>query len=122
MANGSLPDEQDFLRFWQFYPLKVSKGDARKAWAQTSKIRPPIDEILAALQRYIAFKNASEFLSYKYPATFLRAECWSDEYETPKVEASRPSITCSTCKQQSYFWTDGVCNPCWKKRMGFANG
>lgn len=108
----------DFDSFWQAYPLKVSKGDARKAWAQTSKIRPPIEEILAALQRYIAFKNASDFLSYKYPATFLRAECWADVYETPKVEASRPSITCMTCRQKAFTWTDGKCNGCWRTYMG----
>lgn len=110
----------DFDTFWSAYPLKVSKGDARKAWVQTSKIRPPVDKLIEAIGRYSAYKNSLEWLSYKHPASWLRAECWSDVYETPKVEASRPSITCIVCKAKAFTWTDGKCRGCWRTYMGMT--
>jgi hypothetical protein len=115
------PQDEDFDTFWRIYPLKVSKGDARKAWFQTSNIRPSIEEIAEAIERYVAFRNASEFLSYKYPATWIRSECWADVYEVPKVvKDTRPSITCMTCKEKSFTWKAGRCDPCWHKYMGTA--
>jgi hypothetical protein len=40
----------DFDQFWKAYPAKQNKGEARKAFWETRKIRPPIDELLQALE------------------------------------------------------------------------
>ena len=112
---GTMSDEFD--RFWMAYPLKVAKGAARKAWVKTEAIRPPLTEVLGSIARYIEFKNASGFLSYKHPATWIYAECWADVYEIA-IEIARPSITCLTCKQKAYMWTDGKCSGCWQRYMG----
>ncbi|NDC24672.1 MAG: hypothetical protein EBZ49_11180 [Proteobacteria bacterium] len=40
---------EDFEKFWKTYPKKVAKAEARKAWAQTEQIRPPIEKLLAAI-------------------------------------------------------------------------
>jgi len=71
----------DFEAFWQAYPRRVAKGDARKAWVQTEAIRPPLQELLDAIQQQMRSdqwrKNDGQFICY--PATYLRQERWSDE-------------------------------------------
>ena len=71
----------DFDTFWKAYPKKVAKGDARKAWSQTDRIRPDLNEILAAIEAQMRSdqwrKNEGQFIPY--PATWLRQERWCDE-------------------------------------------
>ena len=103
----------DFDRFWSVYPKKRSKGDARKAWRQTEAIRPPIDEVLAAVDRgnrsvewHKADREGNVGAFIPYPASWLRAEGWDDEYtvrlpairingataaQEPKLEIAAPS-------------------------------
>jgi len=73
----------EFEKFWTLYPRKVAKADARKAWLQTAKVRPPIEELLKGLQAARASKqwqkDDGEFIPY--PASWLRGERWADEYE-----------------------------------------
>ena len=115
------PLEPGFISFWSSYPRKKSKGDAYKAWGQTKKIRPPVEDILKALSALKATKewtkDNGEFIPY--PATWLRDWGWEDsvEIEAPKVE--RPSITCIVCRKKSFMWTDGKCDPCWRASQGF---
>lgn len=109
----------DFDTFWEAYPLKVAKGAARKMWVKTEKIRPPIAEVLDAIKRYIEYRNTSDFLQFKHPATWINSECWADVYDVEKSrELIRPSITCMTCRQKVTTWADGKCKPCWEKYMG----
>ena len=68
---------EDFDTFWQSYPRKIAKGDARKAWQQTEKIRPSLDFILQAIEAQKATWDNPKFIPY--PATWLRAERWDDE-------------------------------------------
>jgi len=63
---------EDFEIFWKAYPRRVAKAVARKAWLQTAKIRPPLNELLAAIDN-------GQFIPH--PATWLRGERWSDEME-----------------------------------------
>jgi hypothetical protein len=79
-----MTDEQAFDMFYKAYPRKVAKGDARKAWQQTKAIRPPLEQILTAIQ---AQCNSEQWLKdnhayIPYPATWLRAERWDDEIQT----------------------------------------
>lgn len=73
--------EGDFDRFWDHYPRRVGKIDARKAWKQTAKIRPPIDDLIAALDRLAVsrawLKDSGQYVPN--PATWLRRGGWDDE-------------------------------------------
>lgn len=87
LKNGD--NMEDFDTFWKSYPRKVAKGDARKAWAQTEKIRPSLDLILEAIENQ---KNTQQWIEndgiyIPYPATWLRQERWDDEVkiEVPKA-------------------------------------
>lgn len=79
----------DFDEFWQAYPRKIAKGDARKAWVQTEKIRPPLDAVLNAIEQQKAAWDNPKFIPY--PATWLRAERWDDEV-TPVVTQKSKSM------------------------------
>ncbi len=37
--------EESFETWWKVYPYKTAKGDARKAWGQTSMDRPPLEAV-----------------------------------------------------------------------------
>jgi hypothetical protein len=73
----------DFDVFWKHYPRKIAKGDARKAWNQTARLRPELRMILVAIARAKSSeqwrKESGQFIPY--PATWLRGERWDDEYE-----------------------------------------
>ena len=78
---------QDFDQFWAVYPRKVNKGDARKAWMQTASIRPPLDVLLAAVEKgkqsvqwHKADREGTIGAFIPYPASYLRAEGWENEY------------------------------------------
>lgn len=73
----------EFDKFWKHYPRKIAKGDARKAWTQTARIRPPVEFILRAIDRARDTdqwrRDGGQFVPY--PATWLRGERWDDVYE-----------------------------------------
>jgi hypothetical protein len=78
--NGMTQEDPEFEKFWQAYPRKRSKGDARKAWIQTAKRRPSIMGMMKAIAVLCASddwqKDGGQFIPY--PAGFLRRECWED--------------------------------------------
>lgn len=73
----------EFDVFWKHYPRKIAKGDARKAWRQTERLRPELRIILLAIAKAKETeqwrKESGQFVPY--PATWLRGERWDDEYE-----------------------------------------
>jgi len=77
-----------FDQFWAVYPKKRSKGDAFKAWTQLDPDEQLTAKILQAVERATKtddwLKNGGEFIPY--PATWLRAEGWEDEYAVPESE------------------------------------
>jgi hypothetical protein len=81
-------DAAEFETFWKVYPRKKKKGDARKAWKQTEKIRPPLDRLVKAVIVARATQNwrDEDGRWVPYPATWLRAEQWEDVHE---VEVDR---------------------------------
>jgi hypothetical protein len=92
----------DFDRFWSHFPRKKNKGDARKAWHQTSSIRPKIDDLIAAVERgkssvdwHKADREGNVGAFIPYPGTWLRGECWDDEY---KVSLSSIKVTVTETK------------------------
>ena len=89
--------EEGFEEFWKLYPKKLAKGDARKAWQQTARIRPPLPELLQAVRAARASKqwqrDDGEYIPY--PATWLRAERWADEYEVDLSTTPKPCAYCA---------------------------
>lgn len=67
--------ESDWENFWDRYPNRVGKADARKAFERmTSKAAP--DEIFPALQRYA---NKTDDRPFCNPSTWLNQERWLDQ-------------------------------------------
>jgi hypothetical protein len=78
LNTNSIIYSQDFLTFWKFYPKKVGKGDAWKAWI---KLKPPIEQLGKTLTWQ---KRSPDWLreNGKYipnPATYLNRRSWEDE-------------------------------------------
>ena len=75
-----------FDEFWKAYPKKKSKGAALKMW---KKLKPPLAEILTALewQRLCDQwrKEGGQFIPY--PATYLHDAGWEDEPENNRAGA-----------------------------------
>ncbi len=94
---------EDFDKFWQAYPRKIAKGDARKAWTQTQKIRPELDFILRAIEAQKETWENPKFIPY--PATWLRAERWDDEVmqvHSPKSKSMEAIIMLERMKHGSH--------------------
>lgn len=75
------PQLSDFDWFWDAYPKKKCKLDAQKAWQQTRHDRPPIEEVIAALDQQANsddwYRDGGAYIPY--PATWLRRGQWADE-------------------------------------------
>lgn len=68
----------DFEQFWQAYPRRVARLAAEKAFMKARK-RATLQELLDGIARYKAGKP--DYADYCYPATWLNAGRWMDEYE-----------------------------------------
>lgn len=85
---------EDFDQFWAIYPKKVAKADARKAWQQTKSVRPPLSDLIIAVQSACKteqwMRGGGQFIPY--PATWLRGERWEDVHEVklPDVVNEKP--------------------------------
>ena len=84
----------DFNSFWDVWPKRCAKADARKAWAQTKDIRPELTNLLnavkAACKTESWMKDGGKYIPH--PATWLRGERWDDELEVklPNVVNEKP--------------------------------
>ena len=84
----------DFQEFWNVWPKRCAKADARKAWAQTKDIRPDLTNLLnavkAACKTEAWMKDGGKYIPH--PATWLRGERWDDELEVklPNVDNEKP--------------------------------
>lgn len=101
-ASGALfdppPDEPTppapaatFEDFYGRYPNRKAPGDAAKAWRQVTKAGATPAEIMTGVDAYLAYleKNPDKRAFMKYPATWLRAKCWLDEYPDVPAPAAR---------------------------------
>jgi len=84
----------DFDKFWEVWPKRCAKADARKAWAQTKDIRPELTNLLSAVKAACKteawMKDGGKYIPH--PATWLRGERWEDELEVflPNVVNEKP--------------------------------
>ena len=85
---------EEFEIFYNAYPRKMAKGDARRAWVQTTNLRPSIETLLSAIKAQCAteqwMQGGGKFIPY--PATWLRQERWDDiqEVSLPDVVNEKP--------------------------------
>lgn len=84
--GGAKAISDRFETFWEAYPKKRSKGDAMKAWL---KIKPSADLLATMLSAIDNAKKSNEWLKsggefIPYPASWLRADGWKDEYTSNK--------------------------------------
>ena len=85
-------DDPGFAAFWDAYPRKVGKGQARKAWRTAVRTRKADPKVLVtAAERYRddphRRASAAEFTAH--PATWLNGERWSDHPEPPARAAGQ---------------------------------
>lgn len=82
-------DPKDFDRFWEIYPRREAKGAAKNAWTRAIK-KAPVEQILAGARAYRddGARKRSEAKYTKLPATWLNAECWTDERTADQGRAS----------------------------------
>ena len=75
------PKLAGFDLWWAAYPKKLAKGDAVKAWQQTAKVRPSVEEMLAKLENQRISddwqRDSGQWIPY--PASYLRAWRFLDE-------------------------------------------
>ena len=83
--------DKDFDTFWEAYPRKVKKKEARKAWDSTKKVRPELSTILEAVEKWKESefwkKDGGQFIPY--PASWLNGERWDDEVPVIETQIDR---------------------------------
>lgn len=69
----------EFEDFWNMYPRRVAKKEARTAWNKIgANLRP---QILTALFEWARIWNARGEIQYiPHPATWLNGERWEDDF------------------------------------------
>lgn len=74
---------ETFLKFWNAYPKKKSKGQAWRAWMKSNGQMPDIDTLIKILddmkQTKDWLKNGGDFIPY--PATWINSVGWEDEID-----------------------------------------
>lgn len=77
--------EQHFSAFWEAYPKKQAREDAKKAFLEIAPDESTFDAILAAIERQKGRKewqkNGGQFIPL--PASWLNAKRWEDVEEIP---------------------------------------
>lgn len=90
-------DDAAFVQFWEAFPRRVAKKDARVAWAQLNPSAAVIAKIMGALEWQVgAYQWDGVKADYApYPASWLRAERWTDERrrELRKPQAGEAAMT-----------------------------
>ena len=69
--------DSDFDSFWSYYPKKVDKGAAVRAFRKAVK-NNDVKEIIDGAIRYASDVNLPEKQFIKNPATWLNAEAWNN--------------------------------------------
>lgn len=77
--TSSLTDNR-FEQFWQAYPRKVGKGNARQAWAKIKMTDDLFDTILNAVEQQKQWeqwqRDNGQYIPH--PATWLNGQRWED--------------------------------------------
>lgn len=71
--------KENFDLWYDNYPRREAKLDAIRAWQQTKHLHPPIEQMLAILERHHEVWRGKEKQFLPLPATYLRAGRFMDE-------------------------------------------
>ena len=77
---------ENFLAWFAIYPRREARADAWKAWQQTERTRPALEELIDAVRRATA-ANEWSVDRRRYiplPASWLRGQRWADEFDVPE--------------------------------------
>ena len=96
-------DDYDFNAFWNAYPKKMAKQEAKKAWMKLKPDEEMMQEILSGLTRwktsYEWQKNGGQFIPH--PASWLNGRRWEDDIPTYKPpESANPAPVKPVAAQQ----------------------
>jgi biotin operon repressor len=75
--NERVYSDLEFDSFWSYYPKKVDKGAALRAFKRAVKKQDP-DSVIAGAKAYAEDPNLPEKQFIKNPATWLNAEAWNN--------------------------------------------
>jgi biotin operon repressor len=75
--NERIYSDSEFDSFWSFYPKKVDKGAALRAFIRAIK-KQDADTIIERAKTYAEDPNLPEKQFIKNPATWLNAEAWNN--------------------------------------------
>lgn len=80
-APRSTGDDLEFARFWDAYPRKVGKGEARKAWTKIRRAGVDPAAVIAGAERYRddPARQRKDIEFTKHPGPWLNAERWTDQ-------------------------------------------
>lgn len=87
--NMSIGDEISFEEFWAWYPRKVGKAAARKAW---NKRKTDAETIIAGALRMGTDRNLPEIQFVPHPSTWLNEERWNDDPYPPRSKTNLKEI------------------------------
>jgi biotin operon repressor len=75
--NERIYSDSEFDLFWSYYPKKVDKGAAVRAFKKALKTSPAT-EVIEGAKRYAEDPNLPDKQFVKNPATWLNAEAWNN--------------------------------------------
>ena len=111
-----------FDTFWNLYPRKIGKENARKSWNRTATNQETVTAILSALPNHVESpqwrKDNGQFIPH--PATWLNQRRWEDVLtvnapaQVKRIE--RLDTRCTECKEPlTAQGINGMCSTCYYK-------
>ena len=104
----STNDSTLFDKFWQTYPRRVAKQDARRAWIKLKVDDALLALILRALQGQVI--GWSDIQYVPYPATWLNGRRWED---APPAALPKPTAPVSSLATSDGIAYPYACNQCY---------
>lgn len=93
LPRGRTATEETFDVFWEAWPKKTDKQEARKAWAATLKAGYRADDVVAVVREqasaWVAMRKDPQFIPYA--ATWLRKKRFVDPVEVGRSNAGHQS-------------------------------
>lgn len=84
----------DFEKWWVFYPHKVQRGAAERAFPKARQAAS-LDDLIAGVHRYVASKPPD--MQWRNPATWLNGKGWLDD-PARVIPLSRAGVPRRTAK------------------------
>ena len=79
--------DAEFPKFWAAYPRKAAKGNALRAY-RAARRKVSLDTLIDALDTYQ--KSKPDWQDYAYPASWLNAERWEDQWTSAAARNTPP--------------------------------